>query len=338
MQGRSIAFMSTLALGILSCGISASAQSGKIIINQSAQSLSAAAVYLANDEGYFKDEGLEAEFVVTGSGLKSIVPLISGSTQFCACVFSHVINAVATGAGNVKMIASVTNGYSQKLVLSRDIATKAGITDAMPLKDRIQALKGLKIGISEPNSAADQVARLILREGGLDPDRDTTLISLGVPNLIAALHNHQIDAFVVTAPHPELAVQQGDAVTLVDLAKDKIGSLSDATYIGVAADADYLKANHEVAGKVVKALGRAEAFMQLHPDEAKAVLKDKEFPQMDQSVFDISFEAAFPFFAKTPAVADTNVSAALDLANKFSKQPLTLKPADLVDKSLSSGE
>ena len=316
-------------------GAPALAQNKKITINQSAQSLSAAAVYLAKDGGFFAKEGLDVEFVATGSGLKSIVPLLSGDTQFCACVFSHNISANETGAGDIKLIASVVDGYAQKMALDKATAQRLNISASTPMKERMAALKGLKIGISEPNSAADQVARLMLKEGGLNGSRDAQLISLGVPNLNAALHNKQIDAFVITAPNPELAVREGDAVMLVDLSKDKIANLSEATYIGLSADKKYLAANKSTALKVVRALAGAQVMLQSKTAEAKKLLRDKEFPKMEQEVFDLSFESAFPFYAKTPEIFKERVDAALAIAQAFSKTRLKVTYDDLVDPSVA---
>lgn len=311
------------------------AQSKKIVINQSAQSLSAAAIYIAKDAGYFAAEGLDVEFIATGSGIKSIVPLVRGDTQFCACIFSHPIDAMTSGAGDVKLIGTVVNGYNHKIVIRKDLAERLGITATTPLETRIQALKGLKIGITEPNASTDQVLRLAMEKFGLDPNKDAQLIALGANNLPPAIHNQQIDAFVMVPPVPERAVQAGDAVYLMDLAEDSLPLLRDAAYMTITVDPGYLSKNRDTAVRLIRAVANAQKLLFENQSEARKLLKEREFPQMDQETFDIGFKSLVPFYLKNPEISRQSFDAGIALAQKFSRQPITLTYDQIVDPTIA---
>lgn len=312
----------------------AHAQGQKIVINQSAQSLSAAAIYIAKDAGFFAAEGLNVEFIATGSGIKSIVPLVRGDTQFCACIFSHPVDAQTSGAGDVKIIGTVVNGYNHKIVIRKDIAEKMGLTPATPLETRIKALKGLKIGITEPNASTDQVVRLAMEQFGLDPNKDAQLIALGANNLPPAIQNKQIDSFVMVPPIPERAVQAGDAVYLMDLAKDSLPLLRDSIYMTIAVEPAYLAKNRATAVKLMRAISKAQVMLTEKQADARKLLKDKQFPQMDQDTFDIGFNSLIPFYLKSPEASRESVEAGLALAKKFSRTPITLTYDTLVDPTV----
>jgi len=308
----------------------------KIVVNQSAPSLSAAAVYLARDTGLFAKEGLDVDFVATGSGLKSIVPLINGDSQFCACIFSHPIDAMKVNAGDVKVIATLITGYNHKIVLGKEQAQKAGVTPDSPLEARVKALKAQKIGITEPNASTDQVVRLLMKDAGLDASKDSTLIALGAQNLPPAIQNHQIDAFVMTPPVPERAIAAGDAIPIVDLGKDKIPLLRDSLYMAIAVDPNFLAKNRDLAVKFVRAIAKAQVLLAEHPDQARKILKEKQFASMDQPTFDASFDGNIAFYAHKPEVSLAGVQTALDLAKRFSREPITLKADALIDNSIAA--
>jgi NitT/TauT family transport system substrate-binding protein len=327
-------FLATL-VAVLACLTSvAHAGADRIVINQSATSLSGAAIYVAREAGFFAHENLDVEFVVTGSGIKSIIPLVNGDTQFCACISSHPLDAMVAGAGDTKIIGTVLNGYNHKIVLSKVIAARLGVTEASPMRDRVLALKGLKIGITEPNASTDQMTRFVMRQFGLDGSRDATLIALGVPSLIPALHNQQIDAFDMSSPVPERAVSDGDAITLIDLTKDKFPILEQALYMTISVDPGYLKSHRDVAVRLMRAVAGAEAYIQDHQQDARKLLRAKVFPQMDEAAFDISFENNYPYYAKTPEVTRASFDAAVALESMFSKVPVHLSFDDIVDNSL----
>lgn len=330
-------FLKRSALGIAALLLAGSAQSAelkKLTVNQSAQSLSAAAVYLANDLGYFAQEGLSVTFIPTGSGMKSIAPLLNGDTQFCICIFSHPVDAMQAGAGETHVIGRILTGYNHKVVLSKAVAQEKRITENMPLNDRIMALKGLKIGITEPNASTDQMIRLLMESVKLDPAKDAVLIALGAMNLPPALQNRQIDAYDMSSPVPEISVDAGDAITLVDLGKDKLPLLSDALYMAITVDPHYLEQNRATAVGFVRAIAKAQVYLLDHEQDARKILKDKDFSKMDQHSFDLGFAANAPFYPRTPDIVRSEVDAGLQLAQHFRRDKLTVTYEKLVDKSV----
>lgn len=307
----------------------------KIVVNQSAQSLSASAVYLARHVGFFGKQDLDVDFVVTGSGLKSIVPLINGNTQFCVCVFSHPIDAMQANAGDVKVIGQLITGYNHKVVIAKAIADEKKLSLDMPLETRVRMLKGLKVGITEPNASTDQVIRLLMQDAGLDASRDAILIALGSPNLPPAIANKQIDAYTMTPPIPERAVAAGDAAVLVDLSKDRVRLLHDSLYMTISADPKWMAGNRPVAIRFMRAVAEAQKWLAANPAEARKILKEKEFRAMDQATFDASFEGYRPFFLPTPAVSRQAVDTGIELAQRFSKAPISVTYDRLVDESIA---
>ena len=331
-------YMIAAFAGLVSAGCAAAPAlaADKIVVNQSAQSLSAAAIYIAEAKGFFEEQDLDVEFVATGSGIKSIVPLLNGQSQFCACIFSHQLDAVNAGAGEVKVIGTLMSGYAHQIVIGKDFAEEVGFDEEMSLEEKMQLLKGQNVGITSPNSSTDQVMRFLMEMAGMNPDRDATLIALGAENLPAALANHQISAFIMTPPVPERSIMAGDAIPLVQLTEMDAPPLTTSIFMTIATSADYLEDNRDVAVRLLKAVAAAETFLAENPDEARKILKEAQFNRMDQETFDIAFEGNQPLYAKSPEVTMESVEAGFELARKFAREELTVTPEVLVDTTVAS--
>ena len=130
-----------------------------------------------------------------------------------------------------------------------------------PYPQMIADLKGLKIGISTPGASTDVTLRFLLREAGLDPQKDVTIVPVGDPTTaLAALKNGLIDGNMSVEP------TQTAAVTGLKIAKHVLNIedgegpelFSDYAYNGVFARGATLKERPQAARAVVDAIIEAE--------------------------------------------------------------------------------
>jgi ABC-type nitrate/sulfonate/bicarbonate transport system substrate-binding protein len=65
----------------------------------------------------------------------------------------------------------------------------------------VKALKGKRVGVSGIGSGPDSLLREILRQNSLDPNRDVTVLSLGVmPTIFSGLQSGIVDAAMLAPP------------------------------------------------------------------------------------------------------------------------------------------
>src|SRR5512138_91378 len=86
---------------------------------------------------------------------------------------------------------------------------------------RMQDLKGRRIGTGAPGSGTEVIALRILEAYGIDPDKDVTREKLSVAESVNALKDRKIDAFfwsggVPTAAVTDLAATPGMKIKLLD--------------------------------------------------------------------------------------------------------------------------
>jgi len=148
---------------------------------------------IARDRGFFREEGLEAEFVFM-KAIQTVQAMLAGGVDF----------GTATGTG----ISAAVNGADVRVVF--------GLTDkpsfdmvSLPSITSVQQLRGKKIGISAVGSLTEILARQILIANKVPPEQ-VTFLPLGTSDVTyVALKAGTIDATMVQIPQNFLAVDEG---------------------------------------------------------------------------------------------------------------------------------
>src|SRR5262249_11837666 len=126
-------------------------------------------VFIAEDAGFFKAEGLKPEFRNL-VGVASNNAVIGGSADFSVGTAATFLRGAASGQ-RMFAIANMVDRPMVELVLRKDVADAAGITEKSPLMDKIKALKGKTIAVQGIGSIVAAKLSPVTREGGLHPVR-----------------------------------------------------------------------------------------------------------------------------------------------------------------------
>jgi NitT/TauT family transport system substrate-binding protein len=150
--------------------------------------------YAARDNGYYKQEGLEVEFILMAAGLASTAAL-TGDIDY---------NGAVTG-----VVGAAVRGQPIKAVIFTMRSPVQGLMAKAEIKD-VQQLKNKKIGVSSPGATTDLTTRIILRRQGLELNRDYSITYVGSEaGRLAALDAGVIDAAMLSVPENILARQKG---------------------------------------------------------------------------------------------------------------------------------
>jgi len=120
---------------------------------------------VADDAGFYKKQGLDAEVVYIGSTTVGIAAIVSQDVQVGNAAGSGVANAVVRGADTV-CVACFINVLAYELVVLDSVKSP-------------EDLKGKSIGISRFGSVSDVAARELLKGLGLRPMEDVKILQVG---------------------------------------------------------------------------------------------------------------------------------------------------------------
>lgn len=299
---------------------------GKIVISQPSSSLGFSPGLIADKLGYFKDEGLEAEIILAGSGSKAGAAVIGGSAQFGFTSLDDMVGAVEKGQ-DLKVFAVAGIGSTTGIVLRKSVAERLKISDKDPIEKKVQALKGLKLAISTPGSGTDQTLRFILRRYGVDPEKDLEILTTGsVVNSLAAYVQGSADGASLSSPSTETAVIENDGLNLINTATGEVPELTDQINVGFWSTGDWITKNPEVATAATIALWRALDYMQQNPDPAAELVRKEAWDKTDPRVFKLAWESNQKATPKTPEVDLRRLKGNIDYIGVTSGQKMTITP------------
>lgn len=171
------------------------------------QALSQAGLFIAQDRGYFAQEGIEVE-VVPSNQLEAVVPLLANGSLDGAVGGNvpGIFNAAARGTGLRIVAASSVHapGHSTKVMV------RNALIDSGQIKTYAD-LKGKNIASSSSVSIFTIALDRALHQGGLTLN-DVHLLNLAFPEAIGALANGGVDAAYLPEPFATQAVEKQAAV------------------------------------------------------------------------------------------------------------------------------
>lgn len=256
----------------------------KVKLTMPVVALSMTPVYLAQAKGYFAQEGLEVERIVTRGGGPDIQALIAGEVEFTFTPGDNVILAFQEG----KQLMMVMTGFNRLIInwaMHKDVAAAKGITEKSPLADKLKALKGLTVGVTTPAALTAHLAAFVIRKAGYVPQEDVRIIPIGAgPTWLAALENRRVDVALTATPVPETAINRGFAIMFLNNAKGEDRSVPEFLMENLITRPEVIQRDPELVRKMVRALVKANQWALSSSPELVAGALSRFLPETDPAV------------------------------------------------------
>ena len=269
----SLATAVVLAVTALPLGVFAAkkdeAKLAKVTLNEVAHSIFYAPQYVAIEEGYFKDEGLDMT-LITGFGAdKTMTAVISGEADIGFMGAEASIYAYQEGATDpVVNFAQLTQRAGNFLVAREEMPDFKW----EDLKDK-KVLGGRKGGMPE------MVFEYILRKNELDPQKDLTIDqSIDFGSTAAAFTGDTSADFTVEfEPSATALEKEGAGYVVASLGVDS----GYVPYTSYSAKTSYIEKNPDIMQKFTDALQKGMDYVQSHTPEEIAEVIEPQFPETD---------------------------------------------------------
>ena len=148
---------------------------------------------IARDRGFFREEGLEPEFIFM-KAIQTVQAMLAGGVDFGTAT-GTAISAAVNGA-DVRVVFALSDKPSFDMI-------------SLPSITSVAQLRGKKLGISAPGSLTEIIARQILIANKIPLDQ-VTLLPLGTSDITwVALKAGTIDATMLQIPQNFIAVDEG---------------------------------------------------------------------------------------------------------------------------------
>lgn len=295
-------------------------------------SINTAMPNLAIDEQLGEPHEIELErTTIAGAGsTNQVAALLSGDIDIAVGGTNTVVDAVAEGA-DIQIIGGVAP-LLFSIVLNTDVAAGLDVADNAPWKDKIRALKGLKLAVSPPGSTGNSVLRTLLADAGLDPDKDVELVPITDASAVPpGISQGSYDGSFMALGSGEVNVADGSGTLWLSLPQGEVPAFDDLVGVVSFTTTRFAEANPGVVKGVHNAFADAQQMSVDDPNKAAQVLKQSIFAELEPGVFDQIWNQAQGSYPEGMNFTRKNWQTFLDLFAEDSKKDYgSVEYADLV--------
>ena len=241
---RAFIFLCVMAYG---CPATVTAQTSpeRVKIAVSSRGIAFIDLYIAQDRGFFREEGLEPELVQVSANVATAA-LVAGEVDALGAVG---LAARASQSGLPIKVLAVTGHRALFWLVSK------------PEIKSIAELKGMNLGITSRNGSQHLVANRLLAAGGLDPAKDLSPVVIGgAPALLQALVAGSVQVTALSPPTIIVARDKFKVSILADTPRDFLSAQG-----GFAVSDRNLTEKRELVRRMMRA--RSKAYRYFHENE-----------------------------------------------------------------------
>jgi NitT/TauT family transport system substrate-binding protein len=292
-----------IVAGLLASGV---AQAGeKLKVALSSTSFAWFPLYVADGAGLFEKEGLDVEMFNAKDGAVVVTAILNGDADIAAIGGNGLFAARAAGQP-IRMLTPMNTEYTSTIFGRKDVLEKAGITASSTLEQKINALKGLKIGVIYFNGAQHTMMKFLFAKyaNGADIDKAAEVVPIGdAANTLAAMRRGAIDVSAFSPPVPERAVADGYGMVLIDTIAGEIPETRGMVFTGMGVTEKALAEKAKALAAFVRGIDAANKL--IHADIAAAgKAARKHMASMDSGLYELGFKA---IQRASPKSAETSI-------------------------------
>ena len=287
----------------------------RIRIGYPSPSASFSPLFAAKEAGLFEKHGLASELLYL-QGVQITQVHVAKYVDFTVTGAPLPLRAAVEGADLI-LAASSIDKFIYKLIVEPGITKPAD-------------LRGKTIGITTFGSLPDVAIRLVLRQWGMNADKDVKLVQVGrMTDMVVALSGKKIEAGVISDPTSFQAEKLGMR-RLLDMADVDV----EFANVAVAVSRAYTKSHRDVVLKFLKA----------YVEGTRRFMADKEFGikalrkytgSQDQEILGKTYDLfALKYIKKNPALSLKGVETTLAMIADRNPKAKGRRAEEFVDMSL----
>ena len=272
-------------------------------------------IWVADQKGFFKKNGLNAEVIAISASTIVIQALLTGEVDFIIAPSATLVTSRLAGADTV-MVSTNLPLFIDHIVSVADV-------------NSVEQLKGKTGGVNRLGTTSDMTLRLALRRLGVDPEKDTKIIATGEnPQRLAALARN-ITQFTLLG---EPLVKEAEKMGFRDLYD--IGTLKIPYHVNAVVTREKtVKERRPFVLKVVRAFTEALHFIKANKEGTKALIA-KNLKTNDPEGLERAYRAYIAAFPEVPYPNPEGVKTLLDDIAPRTPKAATADPKSFVDVSV----
>jgi NitT/TauT family transport system substrate-binding protein len=263
---------------------------------------------LALKRGMFRDEGLDVELIRMNANV-SVTALSTGDIDY-TMVFASVVRGALRGLP-MKVVASFMDSSTHLLI-------------ARPEYKTIRDLKGKTLAVSNYGATSDVAARMMMKQGGVDPEKELKIIQLGAERgRYAALREGIVDVAVLSPPTDTDAQRQGYRIL------SRFHEHFKLPFTGVGTNLRKLKEKPDEVKRMVRAMLRANRFVRSNREGTIQTMM--EWIKVDRESAVATYDSTWKIFSEDGGLSESGLKLVIDQGREAMKIERPVANSEVAD-------
>jgi NitT/TauT family transport system substrate-binding protein len=304
--------MKTLTVMLLSLILLSGSASAadKVRMSISAVDVSFLTAGVALKRGMFRDEGLDLELIRMNANV-SITALATGDIDY-TMVFASVVRGALRGMP-MRVVASFMDSSTHLLI-------------ARPEYKTIRDLKGKTLAVSNYGATSDVAARMMMKHGGVDPEKELKIIQLGGERgRYAALKEGIVDVAVLSPPTDTDAQRNGFRVL------SRFYELYKLPFTGIGTNLKKLKEKPDEVKRMVRAMIKANRFVRSNREGTIQTMMD--WIKVDRESAAATYDSTWKIFSEDGSISESGLKLVIDQGREAMKIERPVALSEVADFS-----
>ena len=265
--------------------------------------------WIALGAGFFEDEGLDVQTVFPPMPDRSGQFMLQGRADVALLPPPMYLRLIGDEEP-VVIFANLLENDQINLIIRQEFATENGLSTELPLKDRLEAIRGIKVGVAPGPPTR---LRALFDSVDLDADSDIEIVIVHGADQNEAFEDGSVDALYAHTPYLERALIQQDAVILVNQSAGEVPALNDRQIHSLVAIRSYAMANRDDLVALTRAIHRAQQL--IHNDDGAAVeaILASGIPDLERILVETIVNIYSPAIPESPVVSIVGLEKAVEL-------------------------
>jgi NitT/TauT family transport system substrate-binding protein len=298
---------------LLSCCLAAPAEANdQVRITYASRSISSIMVFIANDRGFFKEENLVPQLILT-RGTTAIAAAVAGDVEAI-----HIMGTAIRG---------IIQGLPMKVLAVNQKLPLFWLVTRPELKT-FNDLRGKTMAVTTIGGSQQLAGFHMLRKGGIDPTKEiTSIVSGDVPAQLQAQVSGPVHITVLSPPTVFVARDRHKLNLLASIDDDYVNFIS-----GLIVSDKTLQQKPAIVKRTLRALAKANRYFHANENASAEILA--KYLNVSQQIALDTYRFSLPAFTRDSIPTEKEVDENLKADAQFLRLKEPVKSSAVFDFSL----
>ncbi|MDS0527171.1 ABC transporter substrate-binding protein [Clostridium sp. SHJSY1] len=310
-----LAFIFTLSSLFVSCNRKSDSTLTKVRLCEVVRSVFYAPMYVALNEGFFKDEGLDID-LTTGQGADKVMQnVLSNNADIGFC-------------GPEQVIYINNQGREDYPILFAELTQKDGsflVSKKSEPNFTWESLRNKKIIGGRPGGVPEMALEHVMQNHGIDPKNDVEMVTnIDFTATAGAFKSGSADYVSLFEPTASMLESEGSGSIVASVGE----STGNIAYTCFFSTKSYMDKNPETIEKFTRAIYKGQHWVQTHSSEEIASSIESYFPGTDRNIIVkvIDNYKKIDAFSADPKLKENDLNKLMDVIQSYDSSLIPSRP------------